>query len=197
MSKSIKIDGKITYAKDFPNKIKNFDDGFEYVSKLDKNKVFKWYKIKSILYCNSPEKYYMQFPENYLQKKFNKYNNKSIEKKLNTIKKILKKKNIYLLKMKWAGNYNYIDNAWFNAEKIIMKKIKNNNIVSRTNILKKSNFIFYTENSFFWSQNTGKLTIQWNLHKDSKKIVFDLLKKKFNKKFIMPKSISKAIIIKL
>ena len=197
MSKSIKIDGKITYAKDFPNKIKICDDGFQYVSKLDKNKLFKWYKLKIILDCNSPEKYYMQFPENYLQKKFIKYNNKSIEKKLNTIKKILKKKNIYLLKMKWVGNYNYIDNAWFNAEKIMIKKIKNNNIVSRTNILKISNFIFYTENSFFWSQNTGNLIIEWNLDKKSKKIVFNLLKKKFKKKFIEPKSSSKSIIIKL
>ena len=57
MSKSIKIDGKITYAKDFPNKIKIGNDGVEYVSKLDKNKVFKWYRIKIILDCNSPKKY--------------------------------------------------------------------------------------------------------------------------------------------
>ena len=196
MSKSIKIDGKITYAKDFPNKIKIGNDEFEYVSKLDKNKVFKWYKIKIILDCGSPKKYYMQFPKNYLQKKFIKYNNKSIEKKLNIIKKILKKENIYLLKMKWKGNYNYIDNAWFNAQRIMTKKLKNNKI-SRINILNNSNFIFYTENSFFWSQNTGNLTIQWNLHKDSKKYVFDLFKKKFKNKFIVPKSLSKAIIIKL
>ena len=196
MSKYIKINGKITYAKDFPNKIKDCDDTSSYVSKLYKNKVFKWYRIKIILDCGSPKKYYMQFPENYLQKKFIKYNNKSIEKKLNTIKKILKKQNIYLLKMKWRGNYNYIDNAWFNAEKIMTKKLKNNKI-SRINVLDKSNFIFYTENSLFWSQNTGNLTIQWNLHKDSKKYVFDLLKKKFNRKFIIPKSLSKAIIIKL
>ena len=162
MSKFIKIDEKIIYAKDFPNKIKDCDDTWSYVSKLDKNKVSKWYRIKIILDCGSPKKYYMQFPENYLQKKFIKYNNKSIEKKLNTIKKILKKENIYLLKIKWKNNYNYSDIAWYNAE----EKSKSNN------------FIFYTEHSFFWSQNTGKLNFQWNLDRKSKKIVFDLLKKK-------------------
>ena len=41
MSKYIKINGKITYAKDFPNKIKDCDDTCSYVSKLYKNKVFK------------------------------------------------------------------------------------------------------------------------------------------------------------
>jgi hypothetical protein len=181
MSKSIKIDGKILLSIKYPNKLKIYSNGIEYVSKLDKNKVFKWYKIKNMNQCKSPEKYYMQFPENYLQKKFIKYNNKNIEKKLNSIKKILKKENIYLLKIKWKNNYNYSDNSWYNAE----EKSKSNN------------FIFYTDHSFFWSKNTGNLNFQWNLDRKSKKIVFDLLKKKFNRKFIMPKSISKAIIIKL
>jgi hypothetical protein len=181
MSKYIKINEKILLAIKFPNKMKIDNNDSEYVSKLDKNKVFRWYKIKNMNQCKSPEKYYMQFPENYLQKKFIKYNNKSIEKKLNSIKKILKKENIYLLKIKWKNNYNYSDNAFYNAE----EKSKSNN------------FIFYTEHSFFWSQNTGKLIFQWNLDRKSKKIVFDLLKKKFNKKFIMPKSLSNAIIIKL
>jgi len=181
MSKYIKINKKILLAIKFPNKIKIDNDEYEYVSKLDKNKVFRWYKIKNMNECNSPEKYYMQFPQNYLQKKFIKYNNKSIEKKLNTIKKILKKENIYLLKMKWVGNYKYSDIAWYNAE----EKSKSNN------------FIFYTEHSFFWSQHTGKLNFQWNLDRKSKKNVFNLLKKKFNRKFIIPKSLSNAIIIKL
>ncbi len=181
MSKSIKINEKILLAIKFPNKIKFDNNDIEYVSKLDKNKVFKWYKIKNMNECSSPEKYYMQFPQNYLKKKFIKYNNKSIEKKLNTIKKILKKENIFLLKIKWKNNYNYSDIAWYNAE----EKSKSNN------------FIFYTEHSFFWSQNTGKLNFQWNLDRKSKKFVFNLLKTKFNRKFIMPKSLSKAIIIKL
>ena len=181
MSKSIKIDGKILLAIKFPNKMKIGKDGYEYVSKLNKNKVFRWYKLKNMNECSSPEKYYMQVPQNYLQKKFIKYNNKSIEKKLNTIKKILKKENIYLLKIKWKNNYKYSDIAWYNAE----EKSKSNN------------FIFYTEHSFFWSQHTGKLNFQWNLDRKSKKIVFNLLKKNFNRKFIMPKSLSKAIIIKL
>jgi hypothetical protein len=191
MSKSIKINGKILLAIKFPNKIKFYNNDSEYVSKLDKNKVFRWYKIKNMNECKSPEKYYMQIPENYLQKKFIKYNNKSIKTKLNSIKKILKKENIFLLKIKWKNNYNYIDNAWYNAEEIIKNK-------SKSNILNvSSNFIFYTEDSFFWSQNTGKLNFQWDLDRKSKKIVFDLFKKKFNRKFIIPKSISKAIIIKL
>ena len=81
MSKYIKRNSPPLSAQDYPNKIKNGNDGLEYISKSDKNKIFRWYKINSMDKSISAKKYYMQFPKNYLQKKFNKYNSKIIEKK--------------------------------------------------------------------------------------------------------------------
>jgi len=39
--------------------------------------------------------------------------------------------------------------------------------------------------------------MQWNLNNSAKKEVFEILKKQFKKSFIEPKSLSKAIMIKL
>jgi len=58
----------------------------------DKNKIYRWYKIKSMDETTSAEKYYMQLPENYNQKKFFKYNIKKFEEKIKFIKKELIKK---------------------------------------------------------------------------------------------------------
>ena len=59
------------------------------------------------------------------------------------------------------------------------------------------NHLFYTENSLFLSQNSGELFLQWNLDKNSLKIVNELMKKEFGKKYIQPKTTNKSIIIKL
>ena len=69
----------------------------------DKNKIYRWYKIKSMDETTSAEKYYMQLPENYNQKKFFKYNIKKFEEKIKFIKKELIKKNIYLIQLGWKN----------------------------------------------------------------------------------------------
>jgi len=184
-------------AQKYPNKIEIGNDGFEYVSRSDKNKVCKWYKIKSVENCPSAEKYYMQFPDNYLQKKFNKYDIHVIENKLSQLKKELFSKNIYILKIGWKNVYDYTDNAWYEAEKYIKDKHLKDKSVSTYDILDLSNFIFYTEKSLFWSKNTGNLRLQWNLKRESKKIAFEILNTIFKNNFVKPLSSSKEIIIKI
>jgi len=198
MSKYEKRDSPPVSAQDFPNKIKVGNDGKDYISRPDKNKVYHWFKLKNMEECNNPEKYYMQFPENYLQKKFYKYEIKSFEKTMKPLQIELKKKDIYLLKIGWEGVWNFMDNAWYDARVIIKQKyFKNDKKISDFDVLRLANFIFYTEKGLFWAQNEGNIYMQWNLNKEGKKEAFEIFKKYFKNKFIEPKSSSKTIIIKL
>ncbi len=178
MSKYEKRDSPSVSAQDFPNKIKEGNDGEEYVSRADKNKVYRWYKIKSMDKCSTAEKYYMQFPENYLQKKFYKYDLKILETKIKRVKKELEKKKIYLFKIGWKKAYNFIDYAWEDAREH-----------------NKENFIFYTEKVLFWAQNSGELTLQWSLQKGVKEDAFEIFHKIFKNKFVKPKRAENAIVL--
>jgi hypothetical protein len=185
-------------AQDFPNKIKKGNDGKEYISRSNVNQIYKWYRIKYIDECKTAKEYYMQFPENYLQKKFYKYNINNLEKNLKKLCKELEKYNIYLIKVGWKDVYNFQDYAWEAAEKYIQNKYFKKDKIPSYEILDKANFLFYTEKSLFFSQNIGELVIKWNLNGNNiKKITFDVLRKIFKNKFIEPKNISKSIIIKL
>ena len=180
MSKYEKRESPPVSAQDFRNKIKQGNDGEEYVSRADKNKVYRWYKIKSMDKCSTAEKYYMQFPENYLQKKFCKYDLKKLEMKIKRVKKELKQKNIYLFKIGWKNVYHFINYAWEDAREH-----------------NKDNFIFYTEKALFWAQNSGELTLQWSLQKGVKKDVFEIFHKIFKNKFIQQKRVENAIVLLL
>ena len=187
-------------AQDYPNKIKLGNDGLEYISKPNKNNIFKWIKIKNMEDCKSASVYYMQFPENYLQKNFYKYKLNFIDNNLKIIKKELEKEHIYLFKIGWKKSYNYLDFAWEYARTYIFKKyIKKTDIKIDTsyNIMDYANFIFYTEKNEFFFQNDGELSIQWNLDKKSKIYAFQIFKKYFKTKFIEPKNSTNAIIIKI
>ena len=58
-------------AIDFPDKVKEGNDKNMYVSKSDKNGIYKW---KKIVNKKTAEEFYNQYPEIYLDKKFKKYN---------------------------------------------------------------------------------------------------------------------------
>ena len=185
-------------AQDFPNQIKIGNDGLEYVSKADKNKVFRWYKIKYMEECKTAEDFFMQYPEYYLNKKFYKFDSKEFEKKIKIVTKELEKKKIYLIKIGWEGVFDFIDYAWMDAREIIQKKyFKDIKIKTGYEIMHYANFIFYTDYRLFWAKHDGDLYMQWNLDKNGKKEAFEIFKKYFKNKFIEPKNSSKAIIIKL
>lgn len=186
-------------AQDFPNQIKIGNDKEEYVSKSDKNKVFRWYKIKDGSKCKSAQEYYMQLPKYYLDKKFIKYDIKPFEIIMKLIKKELEKKNIFFIKIGWKNVYDFIDNAWEDALYYIKNKLYKDDKKIKTiyEIIDLANFIFYTDNIEFWAKHNGNLPIQWNLDKNAKKETFEIFKKYFKRKFIQPKSIKKTILIKL
>ena len=66
-------------AQDNPNKIMTGNDGYDYVSRADKNKVFKWHKIVE---KKTAKEHYMQFPKYYLNKNFYKFNTNKTTTKL-------------------------------------------------------------------------------------------------------------------
>lgn len=198
MSKYEKRPSPPQSAQDYPNIIKTGNDGNEYVSRPDKNKIYKWYKIKSMDETTSAEKYYMQFPENYNQKKFFKYDIKKFEEKIKSVKKELIKKNIYLIKLGWKNIGNFSDFAWAEATSYIKDKYyKDQKKTDHYYLVENANFILYTEHDTFWAQHDGLLSMQYNLNSNAKKDAFEIFKKNLKNAFIEPKSSSKAIIIKL
>ena len=175
-------------AQDFPDKVKEGNDKNMYVSKPDKNGIYKW---KQIVNKKTAEEFYFQYPEIYLDKKFKKYDYKPTLKILEKVKKELEENHIYLFFMKWKKVGNFIDYAWTDAQQEILKK-KNTD----PNPL-KNNFLFYLENDLFYSQKKGELTLQWNLNKKELDILSEIFQKYFGKKYIRPKNKTKSIIIKL
>lgn len=169
-------------AQEHPNEIMLGNDGEDYVSKPDKNGVYHWKKLS---WKKSAEEYYMQFPKFYLDKKFFKFNTETLLKKLKKVKDQLKKHNIHLLEIGWNKVYNFIDYAWEEAR----NKYKDTNNLQ--------NLLFYTDNALFRAKNQGVLFFQWDLNKENLKIVNELMKKEFGKKYIEPPNVKKAIIVKL
>ena len=166
-------------AQDHPNKIMKGNDEEEYVSKPNKNGIYKWHKL---VWKNTAEEYYMQFPENYLNKKFYKYKTTELLNKFKKVASELKKNNILFLEIGWKRVYHFIDAAWEEADKMAKYKTP---------------FIFYTSQSLFWSKNKGEIDIKWDLPKKEFEIVDKILKQVFRNKYIKPKNIKKAIIIKI
>ena len=93
-------------AQDHPNKIMKGNDEEEYVSKPNKNGIYKWHKL---VWKNTAEEYYMQFPENYLNKKFYKYKTTELLNKFKKVASELKKNDILFLEIGWKSVYYFID----------------------------------------------------------------------------------------
>jgi hypothetical protein len=175
-------------AIDFPDKVKEGNDKNMYVSKSDKNGIYKW---KKIVNKKTAEEFYNQYPEIYLDKKFKKYNIKPLFKTLEKIKIELEKNHIYLFFIPWKKTGNIVDSAWSEAQDEILKK-KN---IDPSPL--KNNFLFYMESDLFYSQKKGELTLQWNLDKKALDTLSDICKTYFGEKYFRPKNKTKSIIIKL
>jgi len=175
-------------AQDFPDKVKKGNDKNFYVSKPDKNGVYKW---KKIVDKKTAEDFYNQYPEIYLDEDFKKYDYKPTLKTLEKAKKELEENHIYLFLIPWKKTTNFVDSAWSEALDLISKK-KNVNQESW-----KNNFLFCMESDIFFSQKRGEITLQWNLDKKALDILSEIFNKYFGKKYIKPKNKRKSIIIKL
>jgi hypothetical protein len=127
----------------------------------------------------------MQFPENYNQKKFFKYDIKKFENSIKSIKKELTKKNIYFIKLGWNKIWNINQFAWSSATNYIKNKYyKDDKKIDYYYLVENANFIFYTENNTFWTQHDGLLYMQYNLNNSAKKEAFEIFKKNLKKSFI-------------
>lgn len=179
------------HANECKNKIMKGNDKKSYISKPNKNGIFKWYPLKS---GKTPEEYYNQFPE----KKIKKYI--FPDKVLEAVKKDLLKENILFIKIGWKNVYDFIDDAWYDVtrlieKKSIIKKIRQTDKKSDiTNII---SFIFYTDYRRFWSEINGELFLQYNILPKDKPKVIEIFKNYFGRRFIWNGSKNKALLIKL
>jgi hypothetical protein len=145
----------IEHAKDFKNKVKVGNDKNQYVSKKDKNGVYKWVKITL---KKSPEEYYHQF-SNYTKPKFD---TKIFTKNFDKLSEILKKNGFIFSFIKW-GKYNpQFEYEYFKKD----NKVKNN--------------ILYSENKLYWDarHNSGYMAIMHNIDK-TKWLLFNQIFIKF------------------
>lgn len=186
-----------------------------YLSKPNKDKIFKWYKLKDLSETSSPIQYYKQFPE--FNKGINKilYNPELILKKLNKISKMLLEFDIYLFNVGWKYVWNFDDYATLEAKDYIINKYQSKNYVDDrlilihpepiknkerflySNYCKIFNFMYYSEYLVYKSTINGELKIRWVLDKKSRKIVSELFQKEFGNNFFKPANPKTPIIIKL
>lgn len=185
------------HASEWKNKIKDGNDGRQYVSLPDKNGVYKWKKIKNGEEAKTPEEYYSQFPEN--KKYIVKYDTYDVLSKLKLISDELTKHHIYIFPVGWKKVWWFIDFAWDDATNILKKKsyVYNKLTNKDTLFIDVVSYIFFTENRLYWSSIKGILNLQHQIRKEDKKIIIDTFKKYFGKRFSWSGSDPKTLNIKL
>ena len=144
------------HAKDFPNKIKEGNDKNKYISKKDKNGIYKWFKIVT---KKSSEEYYQQFPD-YTKSIFD---TKIFTKNINSLSKELKKFGIIFSFIKWGTYSPEFEYEYF---------LEDNKI---------NNLILYSENKLYLDarNNDGIMYLMHKIEKDKWDIVNDIFIKYF------------------
>ena len=181
------------HANACKNKILEGNDGKNYISRQDKNGVYKWFVMKPINQTKTPMEYYGQYPG--LAEPI--YNIKPLVLKLNKVKKELLKDHIFLFKTSWKSA-NFIDFAWSEAFELLKKNPYVKKKLGKPDdiqILDNISFLFYTENELFWASIKGLLPIQHNIH--DKKTVDRVFKQVFGRDYKWDGSIKKTIVIKI
>ena len=92
------------------------NDGNEYISKPDKNLIYKWKKIKQIDKTKTPYEYYSQFSEPKI-----KFDTEKFITKWTLATTELSKQNIILLEIGWKKIGIFIDFAWETANEYLYK----------------------------------------------------------------------------
>jgi hypothetical protein len=129
----------------FPNEIKEGNDKEDYISKKDKNGIYKWYKISL---KKNPEEYYKQFP-NYIKPK---YNINIFTQNFKNLLKDLKKINVIFYFIKWNV---------YGDESFEYEYFGEDNKLS-------DNYLLYSERSLFWNSRNkdGIMYITHNITKN-------------------------------
>jgi hypothetical protein len=147
------------HAKDFPDQLKEGNDENVYVSKKDKNGIYKWYKIEK---KKNPEEYYKQFTD-YTTPDNNTnifYNN--IKNLTNDLKKI----GVKLYFVKWGIYDPPFTYEYFQEDNDL-----------------DNDYILYSEYSLYWdARQDGIMYLHHGVSKDKWDSVNNILKKYFPKR---------------
>jgi hypothetical protein len=161
------------------------NDNHKYISKPNKDNIYKWIKYKEPEETTCPETFFKQFSDD-----IQKYKTTNTVTNLQEMQKELRNKDIYLFEIGWKDVWNYIDFAWEEAKKV-EDKIKNK--INRNEV----SIMFYTKLALYRASVDGTLSLQHNILKKDKKDVTEILHKYFGKKAKWNLSNSKVIDIKL
>jgi hypothetical protein len=192
------------HAGDWKGKIKRGNDGWRWISLPDKNGVYHWKRLKDMSDCDSAEEYYRQFPDY----KGAKFEIRGVLKKLGEVKKDLRKKGIYMVgNVGWGEVYNFVDNAWSEAEEKLLEMKKIENMVDEYRKVKKVkyaspmhvvSFLFWSDLAEYEAKRDGYLNIQHNMKdKSDRDVIVEVMKKHFGADFIWKGSAKKVISVKL
>jgi hypothetical protein len=145
-------------AEKFKNKVKVGEDEELYLSKKDKNNIYKWYKIKL---KKNPEEYYKQFPDYENPINDPTFFIKNIKKLTHELDKIDIK--FYFIKWKIYGD-----------EPSEIEKFQEDNDL-------KYNYILYSERRLYWAMRDKKAKIHLihSIPKNKWPLVNDILLKYF------------------
>ena len=206
------------HANDHKNKVMKGNDDNNWISKMDKNGVYKWKKLKKGSQCKTAEEFYMQNPDQKI-----KYDIKDIVKKLVKIEKKVIEKNILFSHIKWNVEFNYpasdeTDTFLINKfmpiikkhykddecimESLLMKKRSNKCkkvFISAFNIIEPFSVVTYQDYNLFRGSLNGKIELFHKfVNKEDKDYVYSLLEDAFGKLFVKPKQnkLTASFIIK-
>ena len=157
-----------------------------YISRADKNGVFKWHKLKDVYETKTPLEYYSQFEDIKL-----KYQEKEFLEKWKKATAELKKHKIFAIQVGWDVK-NFIDNAWDNAEEYVQKRVKNSD-----DVYIDVSFFFFTAFRLYNATKDGNLYIQHNILKKDEEITNKIMKKYFGNRYNLPVKGRSALLIKL
>jgi hypothetical protein len=170
-------------------KVEDGNDGKQYVSRPDKNNVFRWQKLNS-----SPKRafdYYKQlFPAKDIKKKFN---DTTFVNKMNAVTKELKKHKIFVFHLEWGRIRNDIDFAW----DVVLENVARTTRMDALKVMDHYSILFFTDNQLFWATTgSGIMYLQHSILKKDRSLIQQAFKKHF-KKATIPMSPQKAIEIKM
>lgn len=178
------------HAKDHKWKELKGNDGNGYVSRPDKNGVYRWRKINQ-----TPAKaldYYKQVlkPEK-LKVKFSAM---PFLKKARAAARELKRRKIFFYHMPWGSIGNFIDNAWTDA----CESVERATGVGSGDVMDHFSIIFFTDNRVFWAERSdGVVNMQHNILKKDRELIESVFKKHFGRRVTFPKRDTRTIDVSI
>ena len=166
-SKQNKRPSPTPHASEHKYKVIKGNDGNDYISKPDKNQIFKWKKIKPMSKTKTPYEFYSQYQE---REQHILYNIDKFINGWNLATRELAQSNIILLEIGWKKIGSFIDFAWEKAHEYMQKKYNNSTY----------SLLFYTENSLYNGSINGIIDIQHDILRKDKDLIIKVLKKYFN-----------------